>query len=818
MNAQWFDCSRWVALCLGMWLLSGATALRAAPLAHWTFDTTGETLRDAAGGNDGQTEGEWSPDLVHPGVFGRALLFDAGKRRVRVPHSETISLRDDFTVECIIKPFRTDGFRTIFWKGDRTVTPEAIGYYVDMRDGRPELKTKDATGKWLVYSTADVVEANQWHHLVFTYAAGKVEIFINGVSRKVGTSEDGKRAQALVQNPYGATLGDGANSHGSAYSFYGLIDDIRIHSGRETAALGADYQARWQRLRQDCRKREEAFEQERIRQAAEAKRQLERDYDALLAAKSSRPGAPFVATVLSSTERLNGAPDFFRAIRAFGKTVVFSAARNEYEGFQVILLGKRDMDPVSVAVSVSDLVREDKGARIPAANVAWGRVERVTTEPPDLPVPFVGAIPDVIIEDGAPVTVPPRDFGSLFCRIRTGNAPAGRYVGKLTLTAGAFSEAIRIELTVYDFTLPRKGSLRTAFCFFEGFYRSWYGLKTLSDAQREGIYEFLLRYRLSPNNIYSGDSPHPDLRFLEKYRDQINFFTVGRLRLGTDEETQANVGEKVELLRKIRELGLEDSAYFYSFDELSMNMKNFPAAVKTSTALRAAWPELKMMQTSFATPELQPLYNTWAPLFHEFAKEEGLAVLQTMRQRGDEVWWYAADAPRHPCPNFFLDYPVFDCRVIGTLSYIHNIEGVLYWCINREWKSNQDIRKQWPNASWKAHIFHIHTGKRKYKNGMGNLVYPGKGGELNPSLRLENLRDGLEDHEYLCALRDAVTRLAATDTPVARALLPQAKALQEVPATIGTSINSWSHDPAHLLEYRDKVGRMIEQAQRATRR
>lgn len=818
MNTKWPCYSRPLGLCVMLWALSCAPGASAAPLAHWTFDTTEGVFRDAVGSAHGRMEGEWSPEFVRPGVFGRALLFEAGKRRVCVPHSASISLHDDFTLECVIKPFRTDGFRTIFWKGDRTVTPEVIGYYFDLRDGRPELKTKDAAGKWLVYSAADVVEAHQWQHLVFTYAAGKVEISINGVSCKVSRSEDGEQAQSLLENPYDATLGDGASAQGSAYSFDGLIDDLRIHAGRETTMFGDDYPARWQQLHQDCATREQAFEEERARLAAEAARQLDLDYDALLAANSARPEAPFVATVLPATERLNGSPDFFRSIRAFGRTAVCSAARNEYEGFQVILLGRRDMAPTGVSVTVSDLVREDKGARIPADHLAWGRIERVTTEPPDLPVPFVGAIPDVIIEDGAPATVSPRDFGALFCRIGTGDAPAGRYLGELKLTAGTFSETIRIELTVYDFALPRKGSLRTAFCFFESYYRTWYGVKDLSDAQREGIYEFLLRYRLSPSNIYSGDAPFPAVRFLEKYRDQINFFTVGRLELGTAAETEATVAKRVELFREIRELGLEDSMYFYSFDELSMNMKGFPAAVKTSAALRAAWPELKMMQTSFPVPELQPLYNAWVPLLHEFAKEEGLAVLQSMRQRGDEVWWYAADSPRHPCPNFFLDYPVFDCRIIGTLSYIQDVEGVLYWCINREWPTNQGIREQWPAAPWKAHIYHAHTGQRKYKNGMGNLVYPGKEGQLNPSLRLENLRDGLEDHEYFCALRAAVARLAATDTPEAKALLPQAQALQKVPADVGTAINSWSQDPTYLLAYRDKVARMVEQAAHVTQR
>ncbi|NQT13964.1 MAG: DUF4091 domain-containing protein [Planctomycetes bacterium] len=787
----------------------------AGPAVHWTFDLTDDEVRDAEGDCHGKLEGDRAADLVRPGVFGSAVFFDMGKRRVRFPHGAGVSLHDDFTIEYVIKPFRVDGFRTIFWKGNRKVTPEAINYYLDLRDGRPELKTKDASGRWIVYSTPTVLGANEWHHVVFTFQGGKVEIFVNGQSRAVNVSENGARSTSLLDNAFEAVVGDGANPSGPAYSFHGLIDDLRIHQGRELGMLGADYQARWQELRRDCREREDAFERERKQRAAEARREIQREYETLFSAKASAPDAPFVATVLPSTERLDGSPDFFRKIRRFSRTVTCSAARREYEGFQVIVMGRRGAEPVAVSVSVSDLVHEDGTTRIPASEVAWGRVERVTTEEPDLPVAFVGAIPDVIIEDGAPVTAPPGDFGGLFCRIHTGEATAGRYEGRLTLKAGEFTETIRIVLTVRDFALPRRGSLRTAFCFFEDYYRRWHDLETLSDARREAIYEFLLRYRLSPCNIYSGAAPHPDLKFLEKYRERINFFTVGRMGEGTDTEIRERVAARADLFRKVREAGLEDSMVFYGFDELAMHMNHLPAAVKISGALRAAWPELKMMQTSFPIPELQPLYNVWAPLFHEFAEPERLAVLQSMRARGDRIWWYAADAPRHPCPNFFLDYPVFDCRVIGTLSYLHRVEGILYWCVNREWQTNMDVRKQWPDAAWKSHIFHAHTGKRKYKNGMGNLVYPGRDGALCASLRLENLRDGLEDHEYLCALDDAVQRLEASETALASSLLPDARALQAPPPNVATAVNAWSRDPAHLLEYRERVGRMVEKAARA---
>jgi hypothetical protein len=265
-------------------------------------------------------------------------------------------------------------------------------------------------------------------------------------------------------------------------------------------------------------------------------------------------------------------------------------------------------------------------------------------------------------------------------------------------------------------------------------------------------------------------------------------------------------------------MGLEEYMYYYGIDELSMHMERLPAATKVTRALRSAWPELKMMQTSFPINELQPLYNVWTPLFREFAVADRLKTIQAMRSRGDRIWWYAADAPRHPCPNFFLDYPVFDCRVIGILSYVHDVEGILYWCVNREWRNNMDIRQQWPDAAWKSHIFHAHTGKRKRKNGMGNLVYPGRGGALHASLRLENLRDGLEDYEYMCALNDAIERLAAVNTPATRALLPAARTLKTPPPNVATAVNAWSQDPKPLLEYREEVARMIERAASAVQR
>ena len=246
--------------------------------------------------------------------------------------------------------------------------------------------------------------------------------------------------------------------------------------------------------------------------------------------------------------------------------------------------------------------------------------------------------------------------------------------------------------------------------------------------------------------------------------------------------------------------------YYYSYDEiLSHYSDSKMAAVRQiNTTLRKEFPELGMMQTSFPDKRIENLFNVWVPLINYFSSAEKRKTLERLRKRGDEIWWYGADEPHHPYPNYFLDYPVFDCRIIMTLSYMYKVEGILYWCINREWKNNLSINEKWPDAEWKPYIYHMIKGTRKYKNGMGNLVYPGRNGKLLPSLRLENLRDGLEDYEYLVMLKKLVAEQG--DTVLAK----QAEKLLKVPANVAVAVDNYSANPEHLINYRNKIALMIE--------
>ena len=77
------------------------------------------------------------------------------------------------------------------------------------------------------------------------------------------------------------------------------------------------------------------------------------------------------------------------------------------------------------------------------------------------------------------------------------------------------------------------------------------------------------------------------------------------------------------------------------------------------------------------------------------------------------------------------------------------------------------------------------------------------------SYRWEQLRDGIEDYEYLWMLREAIAKKAGS--PAAR----QAAALLEVPEEIvGENASSFAHRPLPILEHRRRVAEALEKLSR----
>jgi hypothetical protein len=121
---------------------------------------------------------------------------------------------------------------------------------------------------------------------------------------------------------------------------------------------------------------------------------------------------------------------------------------------------------------------------------------------------------------------------------------------------------------------------------------------------------------------------------------------------------------------------------------------------------------------------------------------------------GKEIWWYpyVNDAVART-PSFVIDKPHIDSRIWGWMMEEWNVDGILNWGFNRWGKASTGNGWRDPYRD----PLSLAVGSTR-SNGDTCLLYPGyypRYGLDDPtaapvsSLRLEALRDGLEEREYL---------------------------------------------------------------------
>ena len=646
-------------------------------IAHWNFNSIDEDrVIDSTKKYRGLLKGSAS-DLLQQGLYGLAYHFEGGTS-VWIEHNDTLSLKNNFTIEVVIKPFKTEGYNTIIFKADRKANPDEINYVIDIRDGKPELKAKDDKDNWYVWATrVSVIEANKWYKIILTFSDGKVRIIINGEEQEVVPAKPG--LEKLKINKHKLLIGNGENGvGGSDFSFAGLIDEIKIHNGSDfviTPELMIDIILRTLKMNFfmlgsindkalkscsayyfDCSKgffllkninvpeikklNKDALEHVEFLKATLAEEKIKNDalfrvlgkqiknkkydqifgtsyspevfqrfketghktssdtesllaemrfgysmlknintrafqlvdilaaeylpgsesknkpdkinsrllqyndmflqqiemleeiannekyYNSKMFAAIEKIGADakynslftrddkFILTVLPVYKRLFKKSSFLADLDKISSSVDISMAGNEYEGFQVVIVGNPQENLSNIQISINDLVHSDKNSIIKGSNISCGLVEYILTEKPLYTPVFVGRIPDPIFEPCRNVTVNTNDFSTLHFRIYAPpKTRAGIYSGSIKFSIGSFSSEIKVTTTIFDFTLPKKNSIKAVFSFWANYYQSWYDFKELTDDQKMYIYDFFLKYRIPPNNIYSKDI-YPEIKFI----------------------------------------------------------------------------------------------------------------------------------------------------------------------------------------------------------------------------------------------------------------------------------------------------------------
>ena len=511
-----------------------------------------------------------------------------------------------------------------------------------------------------------------------------------------------------------------------------------------------------------------------------------------------------------------------------------SLARNEHEGVQIIAAALWG-DLGGVDVSTSSVLSKETGAAATGLNVSWNPVgyvgfsdgERLVSDP----------WPDVLLPAGE-FNVREGELQPIWVDVHADEtAVAGDYEVIVSVKAANSPDPVpaRIDIHVYDFAIPKRNSLPTAF-----------------GARLSSTRNLLYEHRLMPRRIaahlegfhdYEAGVSKPFREFadvrplVEKgledhlakggtmFAMDIPYFR-GCFAGGTHsagahgdfnlvynkERADYIVRYHREFAQFLREKDLLGNAYEYLWDEPTP--ARFENVRTIRELIRQADPEIRCMMAGTLHEELAGVIDIWVPITDNWDENQELAA--KLRERGDEMWWYITGGPELPYASFSRIDPEFDllgARLLLWMVWKHRIQGFLYW--TTDWWIGSTEQSPWHgplNRIGKTTDCWWYKGTGPYPPGDGYLTYPMPGsdnrGAALSTIRLEAIRDGLEDREYFVLLEETIE--AAKDNSTLSEEVAEARELLPVPTDIVESLTKYTDSDALLRAHRDTVARSIE--------
>ena len=551
-------------------------------------------------------------------------------------------------------------------------------------------------------------------------------------------------------------------------------------------------------------------------------------------------------TALNSMERIDQNQKTYGAA-----TAKISSARNEVESFQVVVAAPIENINV-VKVEMSDLTGPD-GSKIRKENIRLFREEyirvRMSTPRAELPpglypdplVPFINTITGQPIEPrsrtskrwGEPATTSGYDMYAVPFEVFKGqnqavwvdvhvprNVPAGLYRGELRIWAkGRISGRIPVAVTVWNFTLPDGPTHRNHFGGFGNIAR-YFNIKRNSDKFKQielrycqamaehrinpAIPHYLLPQTDDDGSLKIIPERHKALKeFITKFHvtdfeiPRTSFARLPSSTLRPDYKTISTANKKKaqryykDFYQYLKDNDWEKRAYVYMLDEPNLR-ENYEQVLVLGRLVHEAVPQLKCLvveQTYLqdpSWPDMDPAVDIWCPLWSFIDRK----TISDKIAHGDEVWSYTALVQRSPRyhpqydsvkdldpPYWHIDRPLIVYRVPTWINYQYDITGLLYW------STVTTVLEPWLNPAF-AHPRHY--------NGGGFLFYPGVPCGIDGpvvSIRAKNLRDGMEDYEYMAILE----KLAGK------------KAVKKIVDIIAPNWWNFSKNPGKFLAARERL-------------
>lgn len=499
----------------------------------------------------------------------------------------------------------------------------------------------------------------------------------------------------------------------------------------------------------------------------------------------------------------------------FGKDILISAAKNEKESFQIAVTPRQPETVRNVSLSVDDL-ESPTGAVFSSKNIEVATVGFVQTKKlPPYTVQYERTWwPDPLLEELKSVDVAQGIVQSFWVRCRVPkDQAAGEYRGSVkVLVDGRPVEKIPLTLNVYPFSMPERPPLPVATSFIGREEALLPGdTKVIRDVIGTGEYnktvkyqhaDFLADYFLDYNSLYSGPPDFDVLSYLHE-KGRLGTFNLGYFGPGASEA----IGQ-IASLDKLKALydtaaarGLDGHAYIYGFDEKPVTQELADSARDIKKLLPDSFILSTARSPAYGTGDpLAKDIDGWVPLTHHY----NASLARKARQEGKQVWWYICNWPMHPYANWFLEYDAIEARLLmGAMAQKYQPDGFLYYA-TAIFRDNKALGSDTPFTSWRADSFDAWHGD-------GQLLYFGGKGQLIPSIRLENFRDGLEDYAYARILERMIAEGKAKPALTAnqQEWLGQAEEALKVPPALVESLTQYSRSTADLYKWRNRIAGAI---------
>ncbi len=489
-------------------------------------------------------------------------------------------------------------------------------------------------------------------------------------------------------------------------------------------------------------------------------------------------------------------------------------AKNEAEGVHLLLASKTGHN--GITVSVTDFVNA-AGVTLKTELMYGYYFDDVDGKTVVDPIPWV--------KDGQTFDLAAdRSYMYIIKATTAIDSPAGAYSATVTVKDADGKEIKKAVVTaqVWNFALPEETSCKTQMDL------SWYNIYMSHECYEgddsllyKNYYDLLLSNRVCAYTLpYATKGTFSDSRVLEYLNNPrvTAFNPIDWKNHSYNDDTikaaYAFLSQKQEWL---------DKSYFYIVDEPS-NVNDLNRINAAGEQLQRTFPGYKMLsplhQNYTVSADCSEDYitytseslNVWCykPFFHttyeEYCYNRNLTYrsspgiervlgnftdrMLAAQEEGDEVWWYVTRRPQEPEITLGMDTESIRHRILFWQQKLYNVDGFLYYLVNDWYGISEDhgLNKK-----------HETNGGNDFFDCYGNgvLLYSGVDfGEYGPvsSLRLENVRDGIEDFEYLTML-EAIYGEALTDALIGR---------------LTTSIIAYNTDIDNFTDLRIALGNILE--------